>query len=132
MSWTVGTSPNAALVNTMLDMALAQIPENIHPIIHSDRGAHYRWPGWITRVENAGLTRSMSKKACSPDNAACEGFFGRVKNEFFYNRSWFNISIEEFCIMLNQYLLWYNEKRIKLSLSGMSSVQYRKSLGIAC
>jgi hypothetical protein len=23
---------------------------------------------------------------CSPDNAACEGFFGRLKNEFFYSR----------------------------------------------
>lgn len=45
-------------------------------IVHSDRGAHYRWPGWIERVENAKLTRSMSKKGCSPDNSACEGFFG--------------------------------------------------------
>ena len=56
------TSPNATLVNTMLDRALAKIQTHIHPIIHSDRGAHYRWPGWIMRVENANLTRSMSKK----------------------------------------------------------------------
>lgn len=71
------------LVNTMLDCALAKIQAHMHPIIHSDRGAHYRLPGWIMRVENANLTRSMSKKDCSPDNAACEGFFGRLKNEFF-------------------------------------------------
>ena len=25
----------------------------------------------------------MSKKCCSPDNSACEAFFGRLKNEFF-------------------------------------------------
>ena len=30
----------------------------------------------------------MSKKGCSPDNSACEGFFGRLKNEFFYYRDW--------------------------------------------
>lgn len=132
VSWTIGTSPNATLVNTMLDCALAKIQAHMRPIIHSDRGAHYRWPGWIMRVENANLTRSMSKKGCSPDNAACEGFFGRLKNEFFYNRSWHNITIEEFCEQLNQYIHWYNEKRIKVSLQGMSPVQYRQSLGIAC
>lgn len=132
VSWTIGTTPNAALVNNMLDLALAQKPENAHPIIHSDRGAHYRWPGWIMRIEAANLTRSMSKKGCSPDNAACEGFFGRLKNEFFYYRSWNNVTIEDFCAQLDQYIHWYNEKRIKVSLQGMSPVQYRQSLGIAC
>ena len=30
--------------------------------------------------------RSMSRKGTSPDNAACEGFFGNLKNEFFHGR----------------------------------------------
>ena len=30
----------------------------------------------------------MSKKGCSPDNSACEGFFGRLKNEMSYQRDW--------------------------------------------
>ena len=42
----------------------------------------------IERMNNTGLTRSMSEKGCSPDNAACEAFFGRLKNEMFYNHSW--------------------------------------------
>ena len=41
--------------------------------------AHYRWPGWLARIGDAGLTRSMSRKGRSPDNAACESFFGRLK-----------------------------------------------------
>ena len=49
---------------------------NDRPVVHSDRGGHYRWPGWLSRMSEANLTRSMSRKACSPDNAACEGFFG--------------------------------------------------------
>ncbi len=85
VAWTIGTSPSAELVNTMLDIATEHLPEGAHPIIHSDRGCHYRWPGWIDRMKKAGLTRSMSKKGCSPDNAACEAFFGRLKNEMFYN-----------------------------------------------
>ena len=59
---TVGRSPNAALVNAMLDQAIAVLPEGQRPIIHTDRGCHYRWPGWIERMERTGLTRSMSKK----------------------------------------------------------------------
>ena len=62
VSWTIGTSPSAELVNVMLDNAIEHLPENAHPIIHSDRGSHYRWPGWINRMNKAKLTRSMSKK----------------------------------------------------------------------
>lgn len=131
VSWTIGTRPDAELVNTMLDDAICSLKDGEHPIVHSDRGGHYRWPGWILRMENAGLTRSMSKKGCSPDNSACEGFFGRLKNEMFYYRSWKDVSIDQFIDELDRYLRWYNEKRIKLSLGGMSPIAYRRSIGLA-
>lgn len=84
VSWSIGTRPDAELVNTMLDAAIESIPGNSQrPIVHSDRGAHYRWPGWLSRIADAKLMRSMSRKGCSPDNAACEGFFGRLKTEMF-------------------------------------------------
>ena len=54
-------------------------------------------------MDKAGLTRSMSKKGCSPDNAACEGFFGRLKNEMFYGRSWIGVTMEDFINELNSY-----------------------------
>jgi len=82
-------------------------------------------------MEEAGLVRSMSKKGCSPDNAACEGLFGRVKNEMFYYRSWKGVSIGEFIDILDSYLHWYNESRIKRSLGYLSPVRYRQSLGLA-
>lgn len=131
VSWTIGTSPNAELVNTMLDMAIDTLKPEECPIVHSDRGAHYRWPGWLKRMEDRGLIRSMSKKGCSPDNSACEGVFGRVKNEMFYNRKWSGISIEKFIEILNKYLHWYNEKRIKMSLGALSPIQYRMNLDLA-
>lgn len=129
--WTIGTSPDAALVNRMLDQAISGLGKGERPLIHSDRGCHYRWPGWISRMEQAGLERSMSKKGCSPDNSACEGLFGRIKNEMFYNRGWTGVSIQEFIDILNEYLIWYNEKRIKISLGNMSPREYRQSLGLA-
>ena len=88
VSRNVGTAPDSLLVNKMLEAAVSTLSPSEHPIVHTDRGSHYRWPGRIDRMNTAGLTRSMSKKGCSPDNAACEGFFGRLKNEMFYGRSW--------------------------------------------
>lgn len=46
VSWTIGTSPDAELVNTMLDNAIGTLNENEHPIIHSDRA--------VTTVGQAG------------------------------------------------------------------------------
>lgn len=64
VSWTIGTSPNAELVNTMLKDAIDTLKPDERPIIHSDRGCHYRWPEWIQIIEKAGLTRFMSRKGC--------------------------------------------------------------------
>lgn len=82
-------------------------------------------------MESNGLIRSMSPKGSSPDNSACEGVFGRLKNEMFYNTDWTGVNISEFIDILNNYLYWYNEKRIKKSLGYLSPMEYRRSLGIA-
>lgn len=111
VSWTIGIHPDANLVNTMLDDAIMTLKENEKPLVHSDRKAHDRCPGWIARMEHAGQTRSMSKKGCSPDNSACEGFFGSHKNEMFYNCSMSCVSIDAFIDILDQCIRWYVEKR---------------------
>ena len=82
-------------------------------------------------MEKAGLQRSMSRKGCSPDNAACEGFFGRLKVEMFYGRDWTHVTIEKFISILDTYIHWYNTKRIKQSLSWLSPLEYRSQLGLA-
>lgn len=87
IGWTIDSRPNANLVNTMLDGVIASLPHSCYPTVHSDRGCHYRWPGWLERMKEAARTRFMSKKGCSPDNTACGGFFGRLKNEMFYGLS---------------------------------------------
>lgn len=131
VSWSIGTSPDAKLVNTMLDAAIETVAEGAEkPIVHSDRGGHYRWPGWLSRVAKASLIRSMSRKACSPDNAACEGFFGRLKTEMFYPRDWRSATIAQFIEELDAYIRWYNEKRIKISLGYLSPIEYREGLGL--
>ena len=46
-SWTIGTSPNAQMVNNMFEKAQATLRPGEHPIIHFDWGFYYRWPEWI-------------------------------------------------------------------------------------
>lgn len=128
-SWSIGTSPNATLVNSMLKTAISTLNSKEKPMIHSDRGTHYRWPEWIKIVNQAGLVRSMSRKGCSPDNAACEGFFGRFKNEFLYHRDWSHVSIPEIIEQVDTYIHWYNKQRIKKSLGYRSPIKYRQDMG---
>ena len=66
----------------------------------------------------------------SPVNSACEGFFGRLKNEFFYSRDWQEVAMQGFAGMLNDYLEFYNDGRIKQSLGWMSPNEYRRSKGL--
>jgi transposase InsO family protein len=67
-------------------------------------------------MRDARLVRSMSRKGCSPDNAACEGFFGRPKTEMFYLRDWQATTVDQFIEVLDSYIRWYNATRIKVSL----------------
>ena len=39
-------------------------------------------------------------------------------------------TIEEFIQIVDSYIRWYNEKRIKISLGSLSPIEYRKSLGL--
>lgn len=129
VAWTIGTGPDSALANGMLADACSTLKDGEKPIIHSDRGYHYRWPEWIRICEDDNLTRSMSAKGCSPDNAAAEGFFGRPRQEFFHKRSFAGVSMDGFINMLDDYMVWYRDKRIKTEF-GMSIMDRRRRLGL--
>jgi len=75
----------------MLEQAVSVLQKNEHPIIHTDRGP-LSMARMDKEMEKHHLTRTLSKKGCSSDHAACEGFFGRIKSEFFYEESWINVS----------------------------------------
>lgn len=119
INWTIGKSPSKELTNTMLKDAHL-IVGDAKLLIHSDRGFHYKLDSWISLMNEYGYERSMSKKGCSPDNSMCEGFFGTVKNEFFYPRDWRNTTSDEFIAELNKYLEWFKNKRIKKRLNYLS------------
>lgn len=132
VAFEMGRNPTAALANSMLRKALATLPQGaLPPMVHSDRGGHYRWPGWLEICESARVLRSMSKKGCSPDNAACEGFFGTFKSEAYYPLGWKRLTVEGLIAATERYIEWYNVGRIKSTLGWMSPVEYRKAQGVS-
>ena len=62
VAWTIGTSPNAELVNGMLTDACSTLKDGEKPIVRSDRSCHYRWSEWIRIRKDNNLTRSTGAK----------------------------------------------------------------------
>ena len=128
IAFSAGYHPDASLANSSLEKAIATLPTGgFRPIVHSDRGGHYRWPGWIRIMEKAGLRRSMSAKGCSPDNSAMEGFFGRMKTEAVYPEHWHKLTSSQVIAKTHEYITWYNTTRIKASLNYQSPDQHRRT-----
>lgn len=73
----------------------------------------------------------MPWKRCTLNNAACEGFLGRLKTEMFLARDWLSTGIEVFVTALGAWSLSYNSLRNKGSLGFRSPAQHRRHLGIA-
>ncbi|MGT2902546.1 transposase, partial [Streptococcus equi] len=72
-----------------------------------------------------GMKPSMSCKGNSLDNGMMESFFGTLKTEMFYGFEKEFTSLEVLAIAISEYIDYYNNKRIKLTLKGLSPVQYR-------
>jgi transposase InsO family protein len=107
----------------MLNEALDKLPKEAAPILHSDQGWQYQMKLFQTRLLEKGIKQSMSRKGNCLDNAVMENFFGILKSELLYLQKF--DSMEHFRNELNEYMDYYNNKRIKLNLKAMSPVQYR-------
>jgi putative transposase len=123
ITYTIDSRPVYTLVSSMLDQALERKTNEDSLLIHSDQGWHYQMPQYQQTLKEQGITQSMSRKGNCYDNAVMENFFGILKSEFFYTEEY--DSIEHFKVELDQYIHYYNHKRIKAKLKGKSPVQYR-------
>ena len=92
-------------------------------ILHSDQGWQYQHRSYQRALAKHDITPSMSRKGNCLDNAMMENFFGLMKSELLYAETF--ESMDHFKQKLKEYIEWYNNKRIKLRLKGMSPVQYR-------
>lgn len=123
ITYTMGSRPTYSLVSTMSDQAFERLTEDDTLLIHSDQGWHYQMKQYRNTLDERGITQSMSRKGNCYDTAVIENFFGIMKSEFLYLKEF--ESVEHFKQELAKYIEYYNHKRIKAKLKGMSPVQYR-------
>lgn len=107
----------------MLDDAMKKLPDSTGLILHSDQGWQYQMKQYQFRLRQKGIRQSMSRKGNCLDNAVMENFFGLLKSELLYLQRF--RSIEHFRLELEEYIDYYNNKRIKAALNNMSPAQYR-------
>ena len=123
ITYTIGSRPTYSLVSDMLEKSFERLTDEDELILHSDQGWHYQMKQYRHALKEQGITQSMSRKGNCYDNAVIENFFGIMKSEFLYLNEF--ESIDHFKQELEEYMNYYNNKRIKTKLKGKSPIQYR-------
>ncbi|TDO19473.1 putative transposase, partial [Mycoplasma testudineum] len=92
----------------------------------SDQGWQYQMRYYQNELKKNGIIQSMSRKGNCLDNSIIENFFSILKTEMFYkNQKYFN-SLEELELAIIEYIDYYNNRRIKAKLKGMSPYNFRQ------
>lgn len=116
VAYTAGSGPNAELANRMLVKAVETLPEGAHPLVHSDRGCHCRWPGWLAIMDRYGLTRSTGVKGHSPDDDAAEGVPRTHEDGSVYPGHWEEHTRDEVLVLIDDCIRRHDHERIERSL----------------
>ena len=126
VSYNLSKRPTFAQVMDMLKKAFAKIPDNTNLILHSDQGWQYQMKTYQRALKEKGIRQSMSRKGNCLDNACAENFFGILKSELYYIKEKEYKNIDELEKDIIEYIEYYNNRRIKSKLKGMSPVKYRE------
>lgn len=123
ISYIIRDSNNNTLVFDTFDAAVKSNPE-AHPLFHSDRGFQYTNRTFHAKIEAAGMTQSMSRVAKCIDNGPMEGFWGIIKRERYYGKRF--TSRESVIDMINNYIEYYNHKRLQRKLGVLTPMEKHK------
>ncbi|GGM32014.1 IS3 family transposase [Pseudomonas asuensis] len=123
VAYEMARRPIFDMVRDMMGKAFKRLRRGEAPLLHSDQGWHYQMPAFGRLLERRGLIQSMSRRGNCLNNAAMESFFAVLKSELYYRKA-FN-SVAQLEKALRSYIRYYNHDRLKLSLCGLSPVQFR-------
>ena len=102
---------NIPLVVDTLNEAIAKEKDVHNLIIHSDQGFQYTSHEYKAICEANGITISMSRKGTPIDDSPMESFHSILKKETLYNN--YITSLEEYIAIVEDWLEFYNTKRLK-------------------
>ncbi len=127
LSYGISKRPSAESVIKALNEAIEITSDSQYRrTFHSDQGWAYQMKSYVYTLAKHKIFQSMSRKGNCHDNSVMESFFGIMKQEMYYGRTYY--SYEELKITIQRYIRYYNEQRIKEKLGWMSPVEYRLNL----
>jgi DNA integrase len=124
ISYDLSLHPNLKQISNMLEKAFNKFPKLNNLILHSDQGWQYQHKYYVNELKKYGITQSMSRKGNCYDNSIMETFFGRLKNEIYYDYEKSYSSFEEFSKVIEQYIDYYNNERIQSKTKWMPPTKY--------
>jgi len=127
ISYDLSKSPNMEQISNMLERAFRKFRNTEGIIFHSDQGWQYQHAYYRNELKKYGIIQSMSRKGNCYDNCIMETFFGRLKTEMFYGHEKDFVSFEEFKKAIDEYIDYYNNRRIQSKTKWMPPVIYRKT-----
>lgn len=109
----------------MLNLTFKENENYENLIFHSDQGWQYQHVSYQKILSEKKIIQSMSRKGNSLDNGLMECFFGLLKSEMFYGQEEKYKTLEELEKAIEEYIDYYNNKRIKEKLKGLTPASYR-------
>ncbi|MDK2587412.1 IS3 family transposase [Romboutsia sedimentorum] len=128
VSHIISTSNNNKLVFDTFDLAISNNP-TVKPLFHSDRGFQYTHKAFKAKLDKQEAVQSMSRVARCIDNGPIEGFWGIIKSEMYYLNKFH--TFDELKLGIDNYIKFYNEKRLQKKLNGLAPLEYGSQTLIA-
>ena len=130
ISYGISKTPSAENIMEALDNAIKLTAScQYRRTFHSDQGWAYQMKSYTNKLKEEGIFQSVSRKGNCHDNSVMENFFGLLKQEIYYGKTYY--SYVELKQAIEDYIKYYNEKRIKERLGWLSPIQYRRRHSVA-
>lgn len=120
VSYVLSEHNDNPLVYKTFDKAVKANPD-AHPLFHSDRGFQYTGRAFHHKLQQAGMTQSMSRVGKCIDNGPMEGFWGILKRERYYGRRF--TGKRELVQMIESYICYYNTRRVQRGLGILTPME---------
>ncbi|QCT75132.1 IS3 family transposase [Macrococcoides canis] len=126
ISYSISKKPNAEGIMSALTKAVALTDAcEFRRTFHSDQGWAYQMKKYRQKLKDNQIFQSMSRKGNCLDNSPMESFFSILKQEIFYGKVY--ESYEQLEAAIENYIWYYNNKRIKSKLEWKSPIGFRES-----
>lgn len=124
ISYSISEKPNSQSIEKAQLEAISLTSDcPVRRTFHSDQGWAYQMSQYSQHLKDHKIFQSMSRKGNCLDNSLIENFFGLLKQEIYYGKTYYDYDSLKNAI--ENWIYYYNNKRIKMKLGGLSPIDYR-------